>query len=419
MMGAPLAHAQEQEQAPGTQVQTPEAKPQPAGQKADDGVQQVKVVATRASQQSSIDRKKNAATAIDSIVAEDVGSLPDRNVGEAISRIAGIALDRGDFGEGVTVSVRGNGPDLTRVELDGQAVQSAGGSDMAGGGDGRAVEFRQLSADLIKSVDVVKGSTADMTEGSLGGGIQIKTRTGLDFKKPFASLRMAGSQNSLNKKWQPDANLILANKYMKGRLGLLLNASTTTLDNEGHKTEVSGGGNNGWQGYYRLFDFDNSPEKTFSYQPGTVNTADATSTTPLLRSALAGGGFFNSATPLEMVTRSAGAGSKDECRAIFAPISAAQLNQIASTARTAAQTQRTNELNTCLNQWNDYSPSGPRYVVRREIDRRKNLDLRADFKVTDELTVYSKGSYNKRHNDINTLAYSLGNFSVQNGATNV
>ena len=423
MMGTPLASAQEQ--APGTQVQIPEAKAQSgqsapaANQQGGDGVQQVKVVATRASQQSSIDRKKNAATAIDSIVAEDVGSLPDRNVGEAISRIAGIALDRGDFGEGVTVSVRGNGPDLTRVELDGQAVQSAGGSDMAGGGDGRAVEFRQLSADLIKSVDVVKGSTADMTEGSLGGGIQIKTRTGLDFKKPFASLRVAGSQNSLNKKWQPDANLILANKYMKGRLGLLLNASSTTLDNEGHKTEVSGGGNNGWQGYYRLFDFDNSPEKTFSYQPGTVNTADATSTTPLLRSALANGGFFNSATPLEMVTRSAGAQSKDECRAIFAPIPAAQLNLISSSARTAAQNQRTNELNTCLNQWNDYTPSGPRYVVRREIDRRKNLDLRADFKLTDELTLYSKGSYNKRHNDINTLAFSLGNMSVQNGSSNV
>ena len=83
------------------------------------------VVSTRKSQQSSIARKKNAATAIDSIVAEDVGSLPDRNIGEAISRMAGIALDRGDFGEGVTVAVRGNGPDLTRVEIDGQAVQSA------------------------------------------------------------------------------------------------------------------------------------------------------------------------------------------------------------------------------------------------------------------------------------------------------
>src|SRR5205085_7348957 len=152
---------------------------------------------TRKSQQSSISRKKNAATAMDSIVAEDVGSLPDRNIGEAISRMAGVSLDRGDFGEGVNVAVRGNGPELTRVELDGQAVLSAGGTDMNGGGSGRGTEFRQLSADLIKSVDVVKGSTADMTEGSLGGGIIIKTRTGLDFAKPFASLRVSGTQSNL------------------------------------------------------------------------------------------------------------------------------------------------------------------------------------------------------------------------------
>src|SRR5438067_1175627 len=327
----------------------------------------------------------NILAAIDSIVAEDVGALPDRNVGEAISRMAGIALDRGDFGEGVTVAVRGNGPELTRVELDGQAVQSAGGSDMNGAGDGRGMEFRQLSSDLIKSVDVVKGSTADMTEGALGGGIIIKTRTGLDFKKPFASLRVAGTQASLNKKWEPDANLILADKFMNGRLGILLNASTTTLDNEGHIARVSGTN----QGYYRLYDFDNSPQKTFSFQPSTVNTADASTTTPILKSPLTGGGFFNASTPLELVTKSAGAQSKADCQAAFPALSTAQLNTISSSARTAAQTERTNELNTCLNQWSDYSPSGPQYTVRREIDRRQNLDLRADFKVTDNLTVYA------------------------------
>ena len=79
MMGAPLAHAQAQ------------GVDQPAQAAGDAGaVKQVKVVGTRASQQSSIERKKNAATAIDSIVAEDVGALPDRNVGEAISRMARI-----------------------------------------------------------------------------------------------------------------------------------------------------------------------------------------------------------------------------------------------------------------------------------------------------------------------------------------
>jgi TonB-dependent receptor len=406
MMGAALQVAQAQAAAP---------EPAASNGSASDALQQVMVVGTRASQQSSIERKKNAATAIDSIVAEDVGSLPDRNIGEAISRMAGIALDRGDFGEGVSVAVRGNGPELTRVELDGQGVQSAGGSDMNGGGDGRAVEFRQLSADLIKSVDVVKGSTADMTEGSLGGGIIIKTRTGLDFKKPFASLRLGATQHSLNKKWEPDANLILSNKYLDGRLGLLLNASTTTLLNEGHSAQSAGNAN---QGYFRLYDFDNSPEKTFTFQPGTVNKADMAATNPLVQSPLIGGGFFNSGSPIDIVTRSATAKSKADCAATFPALPTAQLDKISAAARTAAQTQRTNELTTCLNQWNDYTPSSPRYLVKREIDRRRNLDLRADFKVNNELTVYAKGSYNQRHDDINQLAYGVGNLAISGGLPN-
>jgi TonB-dependent receptor len=394
---------------------SPDAQVQADG-RSGDPLRQVMVVGTRASQQSSIERKKNAATATDSIVAEDVGSLPDRNIGEAISRMAGIALDRGEFGEGVSVAVRGNGPELTRVELDGQGVQSAGGSDMNGGGDGRAIEFRQLSADLIKSVDVVKGSTADMSEGSLGGSIIIKTRTGLDFKKPYAALRIGATRHSLNKAWKPDANLILANKYLDGRLGLLLNTSTTTLLNEGHSAQAAGNGN---LGYYRLYDFDNSPEKTFTFQPGTVNTADTAATQPLLQSPLAGGGFFNSGSAIDIVSKSAAAQTKADCAAAFPVLTAAQLGAISTaSARTAARNQRSNELTTCLNQWNDYTPSGPRYLVKREIDRRQNLDLRADFKVNDELTVYAKGSYNKRHDDINQLAYSLGNLAMNNGLPN-
>jgi TonB-dependent receptor len=381
-------------------------------------VSQVTVVGTRASQQSAIERKKNAATAIDSIVAEDVGALPDRNVGEAISRMAGIALDRGDFGEGVSVAVRGNGPDLTRVELDGQAVQSAGGADGFGGSGsgatGRSTEFRQLSADLIKSVDVVKGSTADQVEGSLGGGIRIQTRTGLDFKKPFVSLRVAASQNSLNKIWEPDANLILSNKFMNGRLGVLLNTSVTTLANEAHSVQPS---NAARAGYYRLADFDNSPEKTFTFQPQTVNKNDTAATTPLRSDALIAGGVFNSGTPLDIITKSAAAKTKADCYTAFPVLTATESAAINQSARGAAQSQRINELITCLNQWNDYTPSNIRNFVRREFDKRQNVDLRLDFKVNNNLTVYAKGSYNRRYNDSHQLTYTEGNVKVNPSAT--
>jgi TonB-dependent receptor len=390
--------------------------PQNAPQVSTEGEIAKVVVATRRSQQSSIDRKKNAATAMDSIVAEDVGSLPDRNIGEAISRMSGVALDRGDFGEGVNVAVRGNAADLTRVEIDGQGVQSAGGTDNNGGGGGRGSEFRQLSADLIKSVDVVKGSTADMTEGSLGGGIIIKTRTGLDFKKPFVSVRMAGSQSNLNKKWEPDANLILADKYLDGRLGVLVNASSSTLANESHSVQVATSAN---QGYARALDFDNSPQKTFTYLPGTLNMADPASTAPTGQYPYTAGGFFNGATPQEILTKSAAAQTKADCYAAFPQFTTAspQVAGMSSTNRNNAMTQRSNELISCLNQWNDYTPSLNRYFVKKEIDKRQNLDLRTDFKVNNELTVYAKGSYNKRNVDNQTLNYGLGGLNTNTSGT--
>ncbi|RZM30855.1 MAG: TonB-dependent receptor, partial [Sphingomonas sp.] len=194
------------------------------------------VTGSRASQQSANNRKKNAKTATDSIVADDIGSFPDRNVNEAISRIPGVALGRNEFGEGDSVAVRGNGPDLTRVELDGIGVQSTTGLALGAGG-GRSADLRELPAELVKSVDVVKGSTADMTEGSLGGTVQIKTRTGLDFAKPYLSVRAGAGQNSLGREWTPDANLVTGGRFLNDRVGVIASGSYSKLQNDGHGFE--------------------------------------------------------------------------------------------------------------------------------------------------------------------------------------
>ncbi|MPQ56062.1 TonB-dependent receptor [Duganella sp. FT27W] len=378
-------------------------------------IKKVVINGTRASQQSGIERKKNAATAMDSIVAEDVGAFPDRNIGEAISRISGVALDRGDFGEGISVAIRGNSADLTRVEIDGQGVQSAGGTDMNGGGNGRGTEFRSLSADLIKSVDVVKGSTADMTEGSLGGGVVIKTRTSLDFKEPFVSLRVAGSQGSLNKDWSPDANLIATRKFLDNRLGVMINASTSRMVNESHSTEIATSRN---AGYARLIDFDNSPNKTFTYLPSTLSKDDPAVNTPTLRSPLTAGGTFNAATPFEILTKSAAAQTKADCYAAFPALTNAQRNAFnGNTARNQASNARSNELISCLNQWNDYTPSLVRFIERRQEDKRNNVDLRFDFKVNNELTVFAKGSYARRKVDDTNMTLALGGLNVNPDVT--
>ncbi len=387
--------------------------------------QQVLVIGARESQRSAIARKKRADTAQDSIIAEDVGAFPDRNVADAISRVAGVAVDRGEFGEGISVSIRGNGPELTRVELDGQGVQQAGGADMLGGitagadtSGGRAVEMRQLSSDLIKSVDVIKGSTADMTEGSLGGGVKITTRSGLDFKSDYLSARIAGQQNSLNKKVNPNLNLTAVKKLMDGRLGILVNLSKSKVNQEAHR--IDQGGVASQLGQVRLADFDNSPEKTVALLPDTLNLNDIQSTTPFYtvpysNTAL---GNWTSVTPKDILEGSAAAKTKADCYAKFPilPAATAALIGTGSNNRTNAQNITLLALQSCLGQWNDWTPSNTRYFVNRWNDDRVSGDLRLDFKVNDNLTVYAKHSRSKGEVVSYSTNMNYGSVSV-NGAT--
>jgi len=357
---------------------SPQAMAQTAGQAepgaSEEAIQDVIVVGSRASQQSANDRKKRAKTATDSIVADDIGSFPDRNVAEAISRVPGVALGRNEFGEGDSVALRGNGPDLTRVELDGVGIQSTGG--LALGGDGaRSADLRELPADLVKSIDVVKGSTADMTEGGLGGSIQIKTRTGLDFAKPYLSLRVGANQNSLGKEWHPDFNGVASRKFFDGRLGAIVSGSYSKIQNNGHGYEQTTSNN---RNYARDIDFDNSPEKTFEYNLATLggDTADVA--------------FANSTeTPRSLLTKSIAAKSKADCFAA--------LPHTAATAAAAVRAQRILEQQTCLNQWNDTTPSLIRHFMNEQTDERYAIDARLDYQLFDNFTVFVKGTYSGRN----------------------
>ncbi len=306
---------------------------------------QIVVVGTRASQRSSIERKKSAMTALDSITAEDVGNFPDQNVNEAISRIAGVALDRGDNGEGQGISVRGNGPEATRVEIDGMSVLNTNGALSGGaqpGTGGRAADLRERPAALIKTIDVIKGTTADMTEGSLGGSVRIETRTGLEFDRPYLQFSTDGQRNSITKELTPSFGTVFANSWMDGRLGFIANVNYSEFEAIADIQQPQTSGN---AGPSRNADFDQSPDKTFTYDPGIV---DPTATDGNFRVFGAGGvPIYSSLSPIDILTRSAAAASPADCLAAFPALTQTQLDAIPAgdnilgsvpaAARTAAQ----------------------------------------------------------------------------------
>ena len=258
LSSTPLAWGQNADPAP-----TPAAPAAPDAPKPADATEldEVVVVGARASQQASINRKKTGKTAMDSISAEDVGKFPDQNVNEAISRVAGVALDRGDNGEGQGISIRGNGMEATRVEIDGMSVLNTNGALSGGAGaatGGRAADLRELPAAIIKTIDVFKGTTADMTEGSLGGSVQIETRNGLEFDKPFFQLATDGQQNSITEKMTPSGSAFFGRTFMDGRFGIVGNVNYSEFETISDIQQPQTSGN---AGPSRNADFDQSPEQ--------------------------------------------------------------------------------------------------------------------------------------------------------------
>jgi len=206
----------------------------------------VVVVGTRASLESAIARKRHANTVVDSIVADDIASFPDKNVGDAMARITGVQLSR-DFGEGVKVSIRGVEPDLNRVEINGVSQTSATGD--------RSGDFRELASELVKSIDVYKGYAANLTEGGIGGTVVVETRKPLELRKALGSVVFSEQHLDTTQDWRPRATILLGTPHLfTDRLGVLLNV---TYDNVTTRQDYASNTN-----YGRFADFDHSDQKT-------------------------------------------------------------------------------------------------------------------------------------------------------------
>jgi iron complex outermembrane receptor protein len=134
------------------------------------------VTGFRTSLAAALNEKRTSTAAIDAIKAEDVGKFPDSNLAESMQRVPGIALARGDGGEGKNISVRGLGPAFTRVRLNGmEGTAQTGSSDIYGAGNtGRSFDFNVFPTEIFTELAVRKTPSADMEEGSLGATVDLK-----------------------------------------------------------------------------------------------------------------------------------------------------------------------------------------------------------------------------------------------------
>jgi len=189
----------------------------------------VVVTGIRASMASTLNLKRNSDGFVDGIAADDIGKFPDTNLAEALQRISGVSIDR-NRGEGALVTVRGVGPDLNLVLLNGRQMPTASLGDQSS----RAFDFSNLASEAVSQIQVYKSVRADVTPGGIGASLNIMTGRPLDLGKQAsigAKMVYDTSNNNLpgdvkaNRSLTPEVSGLYSTTWNDGMFGFAATGS--------------------------------------------------------------------------------------------------------------------------------------------------------------------------------------------------
>lgn len=120
--------------------------------------------------------QQRGAENVKNVVASDAfGSLVEGNIGVLLQRLPGVGtqLVGGDIR---TVFIRGVDPALNSVTVNGAPMPNPGGA----GAVGRAFDFQNISADTFETVELIKAPTPDMDANSIGGAVNLISKSAFD-----------------------------------------------------------------------------------------------------------------------------------------------------------------------------------------------------------------------------------------------
>jgi TonB-dependent receptor len=120
----------------------------------------------------AVNEERAADNLIQVMPTQTITSLPDRNLGDAIGRMASVALTRNE-GQDNFVGVRGTEPRLNNTTVDGFNMPSEDPGI-------REFDFFAVPTGIVDSVQVSKTLQANMDGDGIGGSINLVTKTASD-----------------------------------------------------------------------------------------------------------------------------------------------------------------------------------------------------------------------------------------------
>ncbi len=180
----------------------------------------VTLTASLKGQVKALNQQRNSDQIVNVVSADQVGKFPDDNIGDAIKRIPGIAVQN-DQGEARDLIVRGLSPQLNSVTLNGERLPSAEG-------DNRRVQLDLIPSDMIQTIEVRKTLTPDQEADAIGGSVNLVTRNA--GKKPRLTFTTGYGQNPIRNRPKYNFSGIASKRFFNNALGIVLSGSYYDTD---------------------------------------------------------------------------------------------------------------------------------------------------------------------------------------------
>ncbi|MCU4676553.1 TonB-dependent receptor [Catenovulum sp. 2E275] len=211
---------------------------------ADTNIETIKIKGFRSSLSQALITKRANINLSESISAEDIGKFPDLNIADSLQRLPGVAITR-ESGEGRRITLRGLGPDFTRVTLNGMEIPTTTDeldSSVSELNGGRAFEFNVFASELFNRVDIQKSPTPAIEEGGIAGTVNLYSAKPLDKPGFTLATSLQTSYNPVSNAYDPRGAFLISNTFADQKFGALLSFAYAkrTVAQEGFGTV-------GWQ----------------------------------------------------------------------------------------------------------------------------------------------------------------------------
>lgn len=189
----------------------------------------VVVIGIRGSLEQALDAKKDAATHVEVVTAEDVGKLPAKNVADTLRQLPGVNISsssasEGGFDEADRVSLRGTNPSLTQTLVNGHTIGTGDWFVLSQVANvGRSVSYSLYPSEIVDRVVVHKTSEARLVEGGAAGSVNILTRRPLQFANELTVQGSLGAVYSdLPGDTKPQVDAMLNWRNSAGTAGIMV-----------------------------------------------------------------------------------------------------------------------------------------------------------------------------------------------------